>query len=185
MAQVRLLTAEDIRDWADDYELHEGVPRAVAAAPRSSMIAARIAYLLTAATIGRPDAGVVFGADASFRLSRFPDILYLPDAAYVQRERVRDKAALAYPFEGSPDLAVEVRSPSDSMAELDAKMARYLAAGSQLGWLVNPTPGTITVYRPGSAALILRGGDRLSGEPVVPGFDHSVDEIISLGGLFP
>lgn len=72
MAQERLLTAEDLIGLPDDFELYEGVPRGVAAAPDVSAIAANIAFLLGA--VVRPGRlGVVFGADASFRLVRNPE----------------------------------------------------------------------------------------------------------------
>ena len=147
MVQVRLLTAEDLIDFPDDYELYEGVPRGVAAAPDVSAIAANLVLLLGMA-VQPQRLGIVFGADSSFRLMSNPDEVYLPDAAFVRADRIQTREDLAYPFEGAPDLAVEVRSPGDRVAELDRKMRRYLAAGTRLGWAVDPLQRTVTIYGP-------------------------------------
>ena len=66
---------------------------------------------------------------------------------------------------------VEVKSPSDTLRDLQAKMAEYLANGALLGFLLDPAAETAHVYRPGQPPEILAGFDRdLSGEPVLPGF---------------
>lgn len=183
MVQVRLLTAEDLIGLPDDYELHEGVPRGVAAAPDGSAIAANITFLLVRFVQPRR-LGVVFSADASFRLARNPDTVYLPDCAFVRADRIRTRDDLAYPYEGAPDLAVEVRSPSDRVAELDHKMRRYLVAGTRLGWAIDPVSRTIAIYRPDVPAEVLRAADTLTGGIVLPGFAVEVVDIFSLNGFF-
>lgn len=184
MAQVRLLTAEDIAAWSDDYELYEGVPRSVAAAPDVSAIAANAIALLWQHVRPRR-LGVVFSSDASFRLSRDPDTVYLPDAAFVRAERIRSSDDLTYPFEGAPDLAVEVRSPGDSAAELDRKMRQYLATGTSLGWAIDPVARTVAVYRPDAPRAILSDRDALAGNDVLPGLRIVVAELFWVGEFRP
>ena len=41
-------------------------------------------------------------------------------------------------FVGAPDLAVEIRSPDNTMAELFSKAAEYAEAGCGLSWIVEP-----------------------------------------------
>ena len=82
-------------------------------------------------------------------------------------------------FHGAPDLAVEVLSPSDTVEEIEAKVDEYLAAGTQLVWVVNPRRQTVSVYRKDGTTTILRREDALNGESVVPGFS------LSLAELFP
>ena len=176
MAQLRLMTAEDVIGLPDDYELYEGVPRPVAAAPDVSAIAATVVALVWN-YVDEHGLGVVMGADASFRLARNPDILYLPDAAFVRAERIVSDDDLAYPFEGAPDLAVEVRSLGDSAAELDHKMRQYLDAGTSLGWAIDPVARTVSVYRPGRPVDVLRETDVLDGGDVLPGLQIPVVRI--------
>jgi len=44
---------------------------------------------------------------------------------------------------------VELRSPSDSLSELQKKMGVWIANGAQLGWLVDPYRQCVEVYEPG------------------------------------
>ncbi len=177
MAQTRLLTAEDLVGLPHDYELYEGVSRGVAAAPDVSAIAANVTAKLWN-HVDEHRLGVVFGADASFRLSRNPDVVYLPDAAFVRDERVRTDEDLEYPFEGAPDLAVEVRSPGDSAAELDRKMRTYLRTGTLLGWAIDPISRTVTVYEPGKPLVVLRDSDTLDGGAVLPGLRIGIRRVL-------
>ena len=180
MTQVRLLTAEDIATCPDDHELYEGVPRSVAAAPDVSAIAVNVvAILWNHVRSGR--LGIVFGADASFRLSRDPDTVYLPDAAFVHADRVRTRDDLTYPFEGALDLAIEVRSPSDSAAELDRKMRCYLMAGTRLGWALDPFAWTVTAYRPDTPTAVLGERETLEANDVLPDLRVAVADLFWLG----
>lgn len=177
MAQVRLLTAEDLVGLPDDYELDEGVPRPVAAAPDVSAVAVNVVALIWIHVDAR-DLGTVTGANASFRLARNPDTVYLPDAAFVRAERISSEDDMTYPVEGAPDLAVEVRSPGNSAAALDRTMRRYLAAGTLLGWLVDPVARTVGVYRPGVPVEVRRDTDALDGGDVLPGLQIPIARIL-------
>src|SRR5207249_12132112 len=48
-----------------------------------------------------------------------------------------------------PDFVVELRSPSDRVADIEAKMEEYIANGSRLGWLLDPIENRAIIYRPG------------------------------------
>ena len=80
-------------------------------------------------------------------------------------------------FEGAPDLAVEVLSPSDAPAEVRAKVAEYLAAGTRLVWLVDPEVQAVTVYRSLLAPRVMGEDDLLDGDDVVPGSSIRAGEI--------
>ncbi len=69
-----------------------------------------------------------------------------------------------------PDFVLELRSPSDRLPVLQAKMAEYLDNGVRLGWLLDPIARTVYVYRPGGEVERLDDPETLSGEPVLPGF---------------
>jgi Uma2 family endonuclease len=69
-----------------------------------------------------------------------------------------------------PDFVVELRSRTDSVAELQVKLEEYIANGAQLGWLIDPLERKVHVYRPGLAAEILNDPETLSGEPLLKGF---------------
>ena len=102
-----------------------------------------------------------------------------PDLAWVKRERWE---ALTRPEREAfpplcPDFVVELRSPSDLLATLQAKMEEYLANGAALGWLIDPLEKQVYVYRPDLEMLCLNNPDTISGEPVLPGFVLEVQRL--------
>jgi Uma2 family endonuclease len=77
----------------------------------------------------------------------------------------------------APDIAVEILSPGQTVAELRLKLRHSLKYGSRLGWLIHPARKQILVFRPGQKAQVLKIGQDLGGENVLPGFSLSVEEI--------
>lgn len=72
---------------------------------------------------------------------------FVPDVAYVSNERLSalsPQARQKPPF--APDVAVEVRSPSDHLGYFREKVARYLETGSVLVLDADPQTQTITAY---------------------------------------
>jgi Uma2 family endonuclease len=69
-----------------------------------------------------------------------------------------------------PDFVVELRSPSDPLATVQAKMREYIENGARLGWLLDPGSRQAYVYRPGESPRVLENPHKLSGEPELPGF---------------
>jgi Uma2 family endonuclease len=79
----------------------------------------------------------------------------------------------------APDLAVEVLSPSDRMADAMSKVTMYLQTGVRLVWLVDPATLTVTIFRQDAAPKMVREADTLDGADVLPGFRIPVAEIFS------
>jgi Uma2 family endonuclease len=69
-----------------------------------------------------------------------------------------------------PEFVIELRSRSDRKKKLQAKMREYLSQGARMGWLIDPSDGTVEIYRSGNSVEILNKPARLSGEDVLPGF---------------
>ena len=72
---------------------------------------------------------------------------------------------------------IELRSPSDALRDVQAKMEEWIANGARLGWLIDPFPGHLYVYRPGTPVELLEGPPTISGDPVLPGFVLDLREI--------
>ncbi|MEJ7871584.1 MAG: Uma2 family endonuclease [Rubrobacteraceae bacterium] len=66
-----------------------------------------------------------------------------------------------------PDFVVELRSPSDPLPTIEAKMREYLENGARLGWLLDPQERKAYVYVPGEPVWVLNHPDTLSGEPTL------------------
>lgn len=95
-----------------------------------------------------------------------------PDASWVRRERweaVSPKAREKFaPL--CPDFVVELRSRTDRLKPLQAKMAEYIENGAQLGWLIDPYKRRVYVYRPDAPMQRFDEPESISGEPLLPGF---------------
>jgi Uma2 family endonuclease len=175
---TKLITAEELFDMGDigRVELIRGevVPMSPAGSEHGR-IAAKVLRLIGSFVDGRR-LGVVFAAETGFTIERDPDSVRAPDVSFVVTGRYSPTPKY---FEGAPDLAVEVMSPSDRWSEVTEKIDGWLAAGCRSCWVVDPKTKSITVYRPGQVSR-LRSGEVLRDEPVLPGLELPVDDIFSL-----
>ncbi len=120
--------------------------------------------------------GITFDSSTGFNL---PDgSCRSPDASWVRRDRwtalSADQRKGFAPL--CPDAVFEVRSESDGLAELEAKMTAYMDNGARIGVLVDPLRRSASVYRPGSEVEIHTGNVPLG--PELPGF------VLELGPVF-
>ena len=77
----------------------------------------------------------------------------------------------------APDFVVELRSPSDSWPLLQEKMLDYMRNGVRLGWLIDPEQKCVYVYRHNQPLEKLDNPPTLAGDPILPGFTFTVQEI--------
>ncbi|MBE9053464.1 Uma2 family endonuclease [Nostocales cyanobacterium LEGE 11386] len=118
--------------------------------------------------------GKVFDSSTEFKL---PNGAYrCPDAAWIKLERwealAQDEKRRFPPL--CPDFVIELRSESDRLDKLRAKMREYQENGARLGWLIDPQTPLVEIYRPGQDVEVLNfsfnNPPQLSGEEVLPGF---------------
>lgn len=95
--------------------------------------------------------------------------------------RVAEPSSTEGAIEGPPDLAVEVRSPTDPFAAIERKVQRYLEAGSSLTWIVDPLRRRIFVRTAhNDMVTTLTEADELDGGDVLPGFRLPVSEVFAI-----
>lgn len=82
-------------------------------------------------------------------------------------------------MQAAPDLAVEIVSPSDSMADLDRKIEQYLAAGSTLVWVVMPQRERIRIYRADGTSTVRHSGEVLDAPELFPGWSIPVNSVFA------
>ena len=119
--------------------------------------------------------GRVYPGDTGFLLATDPDLVRVPDVAFVRRERVV-RTRKYYP--GAPDLAVEVVSPGDSYTEVNEKVAMWLEHGTLEVWVVDPRRQTVQVFKEGTD-VTLKKGDEIDGGDLLPGFRLPLDKIFT------
>jgi Uma2 family endonuclease len=134
-----------------------------------------IAQLATWAA--RDGSGIGFDSSTGFLLPNGAE--RAPDAAWLRRERwetlTRDQRRQFVAL--CPDFVIELRSPSNDLAELQAKMEEYVGCGARLGWLIDVDAKRAWVYRPGRPVETIENAAYLSGDPELAGL------MVDLGAL--
>ena len=182
---TKRMTVAEFEQWQlslDDiyrYDLWDGeVIKMAPAGDAHGAIAAKLAWRLGNHVYPR-DLGRTYAAETGFILDEVRQRVLGPDVAFVRQERMTQPPQPGF-YRGAPDLAVEVRSPSNSARELDTKAKGYLAAGTRLVWVVEPASRTVTVYRPDQAPQTLGPEGQLDGYDVLPGFRIAVAAIFDV-----
>ncbi len=173
----RIMTAAELlRDstHAKGYELVEG--RLIRLSPTGGihgLLSGRIARVI-GNYVDAHHLGAVLGAETGFIIARNPDSVLAPDVAFVVASRqVNIEGYL--PF--APDLAVEVASPDQYKPEMATKAQKWLAAGTQLVWIVWFKTQQVDVWQPNQPMLTLHASDMLDGYTVLPGFTLLVSKV--------
>jgi len=117
--------------------------------------------------------------EAGYVLSRVPELTYRePDVSFISRERLRAMTE-GILLEGSPELAVEVVSPSNTAEELALKKEQYLAAGCKQVWVVYPKARLVEIHKAGGQVSKLFDSDTITSD-LFPGWSARVAEFFNL-----
>jgi len=167
MTVTSLMTADELYQLPNDgsrYELVRGELRTMSPTGIAhGRVAARICGSLIMYLEIRP-IGEVYTNDVGFRLARNPDTVLAADVAFVRQERVVDTAKF---YEGAPDVAFEVVSPSDSYTDVEKKAADWLRGGTQAVVVVDPARKSARIHRPAETVNV---ADEIIVEDVIPGW---------------
>lgn len=121
--------------------------------------------------------GAAFDSDTIFQLPN--KARRIPDASWIKNEKWHslsdEEKEKILPF--APDFAVELRSPTDALEDLQAKMREYAENGTSLGWLIDPPNKRVFIYRPDTEVEILENPSEISGAPLLPNFKLDLREI--------
>ena len=114
--------------------------------------------------------GVGFDSSTLFRLPNGAN--RSPDVSWVRKSRLAiltdEQKSKFLPL--CPDFVIELRSSSDRLEDLQAKMQEYVANGAQLGWLIDAIAKDVYVYRADGSVEHLENPESLSGDPLLAGF---------------
>ena len=107
------------------------------------------------------------------------ELVRAPDASWIPKSRLaelttEDKSRFGHIC---PDFVVELRSSSDRLSVLRAKMDEYMENGARLGWLLDPLDRRVYVYRPDSEVEILENPESVSADPELNGFTLELSDI--------
>jgi Uma2 family endonuclease len=123
------------------------------------------------------NSGVVFESSSGFILPN--GAIRSPDVSWVKKSRL----AVLTPKQKQrflplcPDFVIELRSPSDNLKTLQAKMQEYSENGADLGWLIDPETRQVFVYQPEMPPVILDNPTALLPDRVLIGFKLDLQKI--------
>jgi len=149
-------------------------------APTGGESGRRNANITTDLTIWnrQSELGYTFDSSTCFKLPNGAE--RSPDAAWIERSRwdsLSDEERQKFP-PIAPDFVIELRSATDSLTMIQAKMQEYLVNGVRLGWLINPQDQTVEIYHFGQSVEVRQNIAQVSGEDVLPGFTLDLNRII-------
>jgi Uma2 family endonuclease len=179
MVATRLVTIEEFAAMPleGSWELVDGVPSKMTPSSANSGWIAGELFGRLRDHVRSSQLGWAFPPETGFILFGDRATVRSPDGAFVRKDRLPNLGAGFVPV--APDLAIEVLSPTDRMADALSKVAMYIDAGVSLVWLVDPASLTVIVFRSDTAPKSLAAEDILDGGDVLPGFSVPVAEIFS------
>jgi Uma2 family endonuclease len=158
-------------------ELVDGVLVEKAVGLEESLLAMWIGHLLQGFLV-QQDLGILAGADGALRL--MPGLVRIPDISFISWSQFPNRELPKKPIPDlSPDLAVEVLSPSNTKGEMQRKVREYFLSGTRLVWLVDPRKRTVRVYTAPDQSELLGENQTLEGGDVLPGLNLQLTELFS------
>jgi Uma2 family endonuclease len=118
---------------------------------------------------------------ANDKNSRRPDVSYVEFSKFPPLETLQDDPPL---LDCAPNLAIEVVSPTNTIAEMDKRIDYFFKSGVQLVWVIHPQSKRVHVYESTTDCDILAVGDVLDGGKVLTGFSLPVAELFNVASFF-
>ncbi len=131
------------------------------------------------AFVSERDVGKVFGNGLGYITGRDPDTVRIPDLSFIATEHLPEpdlEGLIPY----APDFAIEFVPYEGQDQDIDSKVCDYLAAGTQLVWIIRPAFRTVHVYRKDGTSQELSADDELVGDDVLPDFTVRVGELFKM-----
>ncbi len=122
--------------------------------------------------------GTLFVSEVGYVLARRPsgrDTVRGIDISFLSKQQTTNVLSDRW-FEGAPDLAVEVMSPSNAVSEINLKVSQLLDAGASAVWIVDPATRSVHVH-PAQGIQAFCEDDVLIGGEVLPDFSIEVADI--------
>lgn len=109
--------------------------------------------------------------DTLVRTEQYPPTFRGPDLQVISFERLPKDQKPAGIADVSPELVVEIRSPSNTWRELIRKAVEYLESDVKAVVLIDPEKQTASIYRSDSNVQTLNVNDTLTIPEILPGFE--------------
>ena len=125
----------------------------------------------------RDGTGMAFGPSMGYTLPN--GAMRSPDASWGSLSRLSELTPedLNRFIPICPDFLVELRSDTDRLSVLHARMQEYMDNGARLGWLIDPQNKRVYAYRPEAEVEVMENHESVSADPALPGFVLDLTEV--------
>jgi Uma2 family endonuclease len=154
-----------------DYELIVMAPTGGESGEWNADLSGQVWYWNKQTNLGRR-----FDSSTGYDLTAFGGGKPSPDVSWIEKSRLEGVNIVGF-IPIVPDLAIELRSATDSLSATKTKMEQYQRVGVRLGLLVNPKHKQVFLYRPSREVEILESPTSIDCSEVMPGFILSMSEI--------
>jgi Uma2 family endonuclease len=145
-----------------------------------SYLAMRLGHLIQI-FLDATNLGIVLGSQGMLRLA--PGLIRIPDVSFISWGRFPEGTLPEESVWGlSPDLAVEIISPSNTREEMERKLRDYFDTGVHRVWYAYPDSREIRVYSAADAYETMGPGQTLDAGDVLPGFQLDVQAFFTKPG---
>jgi Uma2 family endonuclease len=100
-----------------------------------------------------------------------------PDVSWIEKSRLEGVNIVKF-IPVVPDFVIELRSATDNLKPLQAKMSVYQRVGVRMGLLIDPKKKRVEIYRPGQEPEILEAPKSIDCNEVMPGFILDLSRIL-------
>ena len=167
-------------EYGKRCELIDGIPVEKEPMRASHGVVAGMIYRLFDQHIESAGLPFLVGVETSFRLGLSASNFRIPDLHATAIERLAiDLNNEPGVWDGYPDIAVEVISPTDAYMDVIGKAQLYLRQGVSIALLVDARHRQVTVWQANGTVRILAESDTLDLDSVLPGFACRVAEFFA------
>jgi Uma2 family endonuclease len=109
-----------------------------------------------------------------------PGKIRMPDVSFASWDRLPPDYQHHTAPDLSPDLAIEILSPSNTAREMARKRTELFAGGTRVMWIIDPPTKSVAVYTDAeSDPIVLNEDQTVDGGAVLPGFSFSIRQLFT------
>ena len=106
-------------------------------------------------------------------------LIFSPSFSWIEKERFDNLSDVQKEklLHLCPDFVLELILSDEDLSETKYKIIEYLKNGAKLGWLIHAKTKQVFIYRTNQEVEILENPSKVSGEPLLTGFELDLTEI--------
>jgi Uma2 family endonuclease len=162
----------DLRlELTKDHELIVMSPTGGESGERNGNLFGQVWYWNRQTKLGR-----VFDSSTGFDFTAIGGGKMSPDVSWIEKSRLDGVDIIGF-IPVVPDFVIELRSQSDRLSSLQAKMLEYQRLGVKLSLLINPQDKLVEIYRLDRDTEVFDSPSAIDCQPLMPGFNLDLTEI--------